>query len=84
LLKKINKIVDNRKLYSQRLRKSWNIHTMQVSVRTAGRGEAVYRTLEVEKAATMLLRRLFGTTITIKQESFGGGRTKTVNHTAAR
>jgi hypothetical protein len=57
---------------------------MQVSVRTAGRGEAVYRTLEVEKAATMLLRRLFGTTITIKQESFGGGRTKTVNHTAAR
>lgn len=43
-------------------------------------GLGSYRSIETEKQDTLLLRRLFGETITIKADSFGGGRTKTNNH----
>jgi hypothetical protein len=43
-------------------------------------GLGSYRTIETEKQDTLLLRRLFGETISIKAESFGGGCTKTNNH----
>ena len=43
-------------------------------------GLGFYRTIDTERKDTLFLRRMFGETISIKSESFGGGRALTKNH----
>ena len=43
-------------------------------------GLGFYRTIDTERNDTLFLRRTFGEVITVKQESYGGGRATTKNH----